>query len=55
MVLSAEALGIRKGLIPAFCCGCGYRIGWTDEGIEDTPCSTFCEDCAKLPKEEDGS
>jgi len=44
---TAKDLGIREGLIPAFCCECGCRIGWTDEGIENAPTSTFCEDCAK--------
>jgi len=47
MVLSAKQLGIKENLIPAFCCKCGNRIGWTDEGIEDAPISTYCEDCAK--------
>jgi len=45
MVLSADSLGIKEGLIPAFCCG--NRIGWTDEGIENAPTSTYCEDCSK--------
>lgn len=53
MVLTASQLGIRNDLIPAFCCDCKDRIGWTDEGIEDTPSSTYCEDCAKKPIEED--
>lgn len=54
MVLSASDLGIREGLEPFFCYQCGNRIGWTEETNEDIlKYYPVCEDCAKLPKEED--
>ena len=51
MVLSADDMGIRKGLDPIFCSDCGNRIGWVDEDFSS--CGTYCEDCAKKPKEDD--
>ena len=56
MVLSADDMGIRKGLDPIFCSDCGNRIGWADhDGFYDVPDGNhlFCEDCAKKPKEDD--
>jgi len=56
MVLSADDMGIRKGLDPIFCSDCGDRIGWADhDGFYDVPDGNhlFCEDCAKKPKTEE--
>ena len=50
-MVSADDLGIRKGLIPIFCANCGCRIGWAEELGEDLLVK-FCEECAKLPEED---
>jgi len=42
MVLTADDLGIRKGLIPCFCKKCGNRVGWNEEEVY-----LFCEECSK--------
>lgn len=52
MVLSPDALGIRKELTPFFCCECGFRIGWYEE-LEDAPSYCYCEECARRAKEDD--
>lgn len=52
MVLSADDLGIRKGLNPIFCQNCGNRIGWVNEETEESTNELFCEDCAKLNEED---
>ena len=52
MVLSADDMGIRKGLDPIFCSDCGNRVGWADDSGQCLG-YLFCEDCAKKPKEED--
>jgi len=52
MVLSANVLGVRRGLIPLFCCNCGNRIGWCDDSIGDNNALNYCDDCAKLDKED---
>lgn len=53
MVLSARDLGIREGLDPVFCYQCGNRIGWIENEFDDDASSLVCEDCAKLPKDEE--
>ena len=52
MVLSADSLGIRKGLAPIFCSHCGERIGWVIEETEEGTHQLFCEDCAKLSQKD---
>lgn len=53
MVLSADDLGIRKGLDPIFCSDCGCRIGWAEDSDQCNLGYMFCEDCSKKPKKEE--
>lgn len=47
MVLSANDMGIRKGLNPAFCSICGNRICWVSEDSDIDTVLLECEDCAR--------
>ena len=51
-MLSADDMGIRLGLVPFFCCHCGERLGWCDEGAGDNLALNYCKDCSKLTQEE---
>lgn len=47
MVLSADSLGIRKGLNPLFCGICGCRVAWASDDCDTDNLLIECEDCAK--------